>query len=103
MIVRSPRPTENFSIISNQIIRDRRLSWKARGLLIFLLSQPDHWRTTTAHLASVSPEGIHAVRSGMKELETLGYLKRIREQRPNGTWATHTIVYDQPVDNDGDK
>jgi hypothetical protein len=103
MIVRSPRPRDNFSIVSNRVIRDHRLSWKARGLLIYVLSQPDHWRTSSAHLASISPEGIHAVRTGLKELETLGYLHRYRTQQANGTWRHDILIYDLPVDKPADK
>ena len=103
MIVRTPRRRDNFTIVSNEIIRNQHLSWKARGLLIYLLSQPDHWRTSSAHLASISPEGIHAVRSGLKELEQVGYLRRIRRQRSNGTWIHDVLIYDQPVDNPEDK
>lgn len=103
MIVRSARSRENFTIINNDVIRDHRLSWKARGLLIYVLSQPDHWRTSSAHLASISPEGIHAVRSGLKELQTLGYLRRARVQNPSGTWRHDVIIYDRPVDNPEDK
>jgi hypothetical protein len=96
MIIRSERPRDNFTIISNAIINDDRLTFKARGLLIYLLSKPDHWRSTTAHLASVGPDGIAAVKTGMKELELLGYIKRVRERHPDGRITTHTIVFDQP-------
>jgi hypothetical protein len=99
MIVRAERPRNNFTIINNQVIRDQRLSWKARGLLIYILSQPDHWRTSSAHLAAISPEGIHAVRTGLKELHACGYLARHRYQNPNGTWAHDITIYDFPVDN----
>ena len=104
MIVRSARPHLNYSVIHNHLIEDHRLSWKARGMLIYLLSKPDHWRTTIAHLASVSPEGIHAVRTGMKELALYGYVKHLRKQNPNGQWSTQTVVFDrpQPVDNIGE-
>jgi hypothetical protein len=102
MIVRSPRAQQNFTIISNHVIRDHRLSWKARGLLIYVLSQPDHWRTSSAHLASISPEGIHAVRTGLKELEEHGYLRRTRSQQANGTWRHDIIIYDSPVENVGE-
>ena len=104
-IVRSARPHLNYSVVHNDIIEDERVSFKARGLLIYLLSKPDHWRTTTAHLASVSTDGIHAVRSGLKELELIGYVKRIRKQNPSGQWTTHTVIFDQPqpVDKGVDK
>jgi hypothetical protein len=100
MIVRSARPHLNYSVVHNALIEDEKLSWKARGILIYLLSKPDHWRTSTAHLASVSPEGIHAVRTGLQELERAGYVKRIRKQNPSGQWTMHTVVFDhpQPVD-----
>jgi hypothetical protein len=103
VIFRSPRPKENFTIVSNQVIRNTQLSWKARGLLIYLLSQPDHWRTSTARLAAMAPDGIHAVRSGMTELEQAGYIRRVKMQRPNGQWQTTTIVYDTPVEKVEDK
>lgn len=103
MIIRSPRPQNNYTIISNHVVRDQRLSWKARGLLIYVLSQPDHWRTSSAHLASISPDGVHAVRAGLKELETYGYLRRQRHQQGNGQWRHDVIIYDQPVENPVDK
>lgn len=103
MIIRAPRRRDNFTIINNDIIRNHHLSWKARGLLVYLLSQPDNWRTSSAHLASISPEGIHAVRTGLKELEEYGYLRRVKHQRPNGTWQTDNLVYDRPVDKGMDK
>ena len=96
MIVRSARPHLNYSVVHNELIDNDQLSWKARGILIYLLSKPDHWRTSVAHLASVSPEGIHAVRTGLQELERHGYVQRIKKQNQSGQWTTHTVVFDQP-------
>jgi hypothetical protein len=103
MIVRAARPHQNFTVVHNEVIEDARLSWKARGLLVYLLSKPDHWRTTTAHLASQSAEGIHSVRTGLSELALYGYIKRLKKQNAQGQWSTHTVVFDrpQPVDNLG--
>lgn len=96
MIVRSTRPTENYTIISNEIIGDARLSWKARGLLIFILSKPDGWRTHAAGLAAYGVDGKDSILSGLKELEIAGYIRRVKERRPDGTMTTHTIVFDRP-------
>lgn len=103
MIIRAPRPKANYTVVNNETIRDRRLGWRARGLLVYLLSMPDNWRTTTANLAAMSPDGIHAVRSAMTQLEEYGYIRRVRSQNEQGQWSTSTLVYDQPVDNPGDK
>jgi hypothetical protein len=105
MIIRAARPHQNYTVVHNDLIEDKRLTWKARGLLVFLLSKPDHWRTTSAYLASQSPEGVHAVRSGLSQLEQAGYIRRIRKQNSRGQWSTYTVVFDrpQPVDNYVDK
>ena len=109
MIKRSPRPTSHFVIISNSVIRDQRLSWKARGLLAYLLSMPDNWTITKSHLKSVSRDGITVVDSTIKELEDAGYLRTWRYKKADGKFANGSIVYDSPnpvhnpVDNPVDK
>lgn len=74
----------NFSIVSNSIIRDTRLSLKARGLLILMLSLPDCWQFNIKGLATLSGEGNDSIRGGIKELEEVGYLSRKRKHLPNG-------------------
>lgn len=101
MIIRAARPHQNYTVVHNELIEDQRLTWKARGILVFLLSKPDHWRTTAAYLASQSPEGVHSVRAGLQQLEQAGYVRRIKKQNSRGQWSTYTVVFDrpQPVDN----
>lgn len=101
MIVRSKRPSSHFTVLSNEIIRDRRLSWRARGILIYLLSMPDDWRTTTAHLTSVGQEGRDSIRGALSELEMIGYLIRQKHQDDRGRWSTATYVYDCPQNPQG--
>jgi len=100
-IYRAPRPESNWTQIRNEIIEDSRLTFKATAVLIFVLSKPDNWRTSTRHLASVKREGIDAIRTAMTELESAGYIKRRRYQDEGGKWQYDTLVYDipQPVDN----
>ena len=101
MIIRAARPHQNYTVVHNELIEDQRLTWRARGILVFLLSKPDHWRTTAAYLASQSPEGIYAVRAALQQLELVGYIRRIKKQNSRGQWSTYTVVFDkpQPVDN----
>jgi len=98
VIVRGPRPQHSFTVIQNSIIDDSTLTWKARGLLIFILSKPDHWRTNMKHLAAQSSDGYFSVQSGMAELEERGYIRRVKAQDKSGRWSTTTIVHDHPVD-----
>lgn len=74
----------NYTVISNDCIRDSRLSFKARGLLVLLLSYPDGWKVNTEHLSTQSEkDGKSAVSSALKELEEIGYLER-KQTRVNG-------------------
>ena len=75
---------ENFTIISNDIFKDKRLSMKGRGLLCTLLSLPDGWEFTEKGIEALFPDGQFATRSAIKELTELGYLKRERIRGEGG-------------------
>ncbi len=80
-IIRAPRPEANFYMLNKSISEDARLSWAARGMLVFLLGKPDHWEVSTHHLISQTEaclgkaSGRDAVRGLIKELEQAGYLQ----------------------------
>lgn len=96
-IVRAPRPKEGYLTIRNEVLRDSRLSYRARGLLLAILSRPDNWRTESDALAAGGKEGRDAIRSALTELEGAGYLKRERQQdEKTGRWSTSVMVYDTP-------
>lgn len=80
-IIRAPRPDSNWYTLDKRISEDLRLSWAARGLLVFLLGKPDHWEVSVKHLINQTKDSIgkgsgrDAVRVILKELEQAGYLK----------------------------
>ncbi|ROZ49412.1 replication protein [Rhodococcus sp. WS3] len=98
-IRRGPRLADNFTILSNDVLNDRRLSFRARGVLIYLLSKPVDWRTRSESIAAQSDkDGRDAIRSAMRELADLGYLVRTKMQDPEtGHWSTTSTVYEEPV------
>jgi hypothetical protein len=66
-------------------LTDPHLSFKARGLLAYLLSlEPDELVTSAETLATVGRDGRDAVLSGLRELEDRDYLEReaVREGGP---------------------
>jgi len=98
-IQRGPRLADNFTILSNAVLNDARLSFRARGVLMWLLSKPADWRTRSESIAAQSPtEGRDAIRTAMRELERLGYLVREKVQDERGRWHTIQTIYEEPAD-----
>lgn len=100
MIIRQRRP-DRYVIIPNEAVQNHALSFKARGLLAYLLSQPDHWTISSSSLARMAAQdGREAIRTALIELEQAGYLVRRRVQDPNtGRWGWHQVLHDHPVNN----
>ena len=95
-IIRSPRPDSHFAVFTNDVIRDTRLSYKARGILLELLSRPDNWRISADSLAASGIDGRESILSGLKELRDVGYIVTTRIQDEKGRWTTESVVYDEP-------
>lgn len=95
-IVRGEDPEQNFFMHRNETARDRRLSFRARGVLAELLSRPAGWRVDARELSQGEDvEGREAVRSALNELEKVGYLRR-RKFKDKGRWKTEAVVYSTP-------
>lgn len=91
-IVRAPRPQTNFYMLDKKISEDKHLSWAARGLLVFLLGKPDHWRVSVQALvnetdAAAMPSGRDAVYRILRELQQVGYINRAQSKSDGGTFS----------------
>jgi hypothetical protein len=90
--IRRSKLTENFTILPNELLRDDRLTYCARGILAELLSRPSGWETNAdalsdrarRHRGDIVGEGRRALRMAFKELETAGYMVRRKEKEGNG-------------------
>lgn len=97
-IIRSPRLESNFSVMSNAVIRDSRLSYRARGVLLEILSRPDNWRVSGDSLARSGKEGRDAILTALKELRDCGYIRMVKVRKEDGTFETTNYVFDTPQD-----
>lgn len=89
-IIRAPRPEGNFYILDKRISEDCRLSWAARGLLVYLLGKPDHWVVSVQALINETSgarikSGRDAVWALLGELMTAGYCQRVQSRNDDGT------------------
>lgn len=88
----------DFVVMNKTGLEDPELSFKAKGLLAYLLSKPDNWKANISHLSTVSKDGKSAVASGLKELEKNGYLQREATRNEDGTikeWES--TIFEIPV------
>jgi len=95
MIIRSR--SDQWTSIPTPALRDTDLSYRARGILAYILSMPAHWETNSTILASRTSEGRDAVRTALKELRAHGYIILRRVQDSTGQWRTTHIVFDHPI------
>jgi biotin operon repressor len=84
--------------MSNAVIRDSRLSYRARGVLLEILSRPDNWRVSGDSLARSGKEGRDAILTALKELRDCGYIRMVKIRKEDGTFETTNYVYDSPQD-----
>lgn len=82
-------PEVPFAQIANSALRDKRLSFKARGVLALVLSNVGEWRATAEWIERQSDrDHKHAVQTALNELTEYGYRKVRKEQLPDGRIRT---------------
>lgn len=85
-------PAVPFTQIANSALRDRRLSFKARGLLALVLSNVGEWNATLKWLVAQSDQdGRASIQAALNELTELGY-RVVEKQHENGSADIRTIV-----------
>ncbi len=88
--------TRDYTVMSNYHLRDKNLSYKAKGLLSFMLSLPTDWDYSLRGLEAISKESIKAIRNILQELENNKYLIRTRMQDENGRFYYDYSIYEVP-------
>ncbi|WP_196600379.1 helix-turn-helix domain-containing protein [Pectinatus frisingensis] len=93
---------ENYTVMANYHLRDKKLSLASKGLMSFMLSLPNTWEFSISGLAVVLSTGKDQIRSRLKELEKHGYLhrhKRARDKKGRLTADVDYELYERPKDN----
>ena len=91
------RKPGNFTVVSNAWILAPGLSWKAKGLFLYLCSRPPGWQTCIADLIKRSTDGRDAVLSGLGELVAMRYLERRKVRDAKGVFiTTEYTIHEEP-------
>ena len=84
-IRRLPRH-HRFVVIEHSVVEDSRLSWAARGILVYLLSKPDDWSVRVTDLSRRGDLGRCSIYKLLKELREFGYVTYHPQRNEKGQY-----------------
>ena len=87
---------KNYTVMSNYHLQDKNLSYKAKGLLSFMLSLPEDWDYSLNGLVAVSKESKKAIRNIINELIENGYVVREQGRGEKGYYKYDYIIREIP-------
>jgi predicted transcriptional regulator len=71
-----------FVRISNLMLKNSKISFKAKGLLAYLLSLPDDWQIYVNQLSNVCTDKKSSIQSAIQELIDTGYMTKDGKRKP---------------------
>lgn len=74
---RLKKHVRNYTQVGNDIVNDKNLSLKAKGLFLYLLSKPDDWDFSALKIGYQNKDEKASINSGLHELEDFGLLHRV--------------------------
>ena len=87
---------QNYTVMANYHLREKKMSLKAKGLLSQMLALPDGWNYSIEGLTTLAKDGRESISKALKELEQFGYLERvtIRDKGKIIDWIYN--IYEKP-------
>lgn len=97
-IIRSVKDKSHpFVIIDKTVFEEKSLSYKAKGLMGYILSKPDNWTIRMKDLIKQSTDGRDSVYSAFNELKKAGYIELIEHRNERNQIAGYEyIVHENP-------
>jgi len=100
-VIRIVKGRENpYSMIANEPVLDKRLSFRARGILWLCLTRPNDWQFNARYLQNMSDrEGRDAIQTALRELEAAQYIYRTQVRDPQSRkfagsiWLVFEVPY----------
>jgi hypothetical protein len=87
-----------YVMINKKAMSNINLSWKAKGILAYLLSLPDDWILYISELSKHATNGKSSLYSGIKELSTNGYISKKTIRNKKGQIKNHEYtVHEKPL------
>lgn len=89
---------DTFTVVTNNILRNKNLSLSAKGLLCTMLSLPPEWDYSFNGLVAICKEGKASVRNAINELKDAKYIKISQSRNEKGYYQYKYTVYRKPFE-----
>jgi len=90
--------TDSYTTVCNAILRDRRLSLKAKGLFTTVMALPDNWDFSVQGLSKIFKEHSQTVYAAIHELRNFGYCTITRVRDSKGLLqGTDYVFFEKPI------
>lgn len=97
-IIRVRKRQNPFAQIDRSILENEELSYRAKGILCYLLSKPNNWETRIKDVINHGTEGRDAIRSAFKELRAAGHLVLVPLKSESGRLMGRSYeVHENPI------
>ncbi|MFE6639490.1 hypothetical protein ACFVFT_38750 [Streptomyces tendae] len=89
----------HFVHVVSATVRNTRLSYRALGLLVYLLDQKEGWQVRAEQLSKgEGREGREAIRTALRELQVAGHYRLERRRLRNGKCVMGTALSGTPLE-----
>lgn len=95
-VVNLPK-SRNYVAVANTLARDARLSYEARGLMLYLLSHVGEWKVSASDIEKQGNIGPDKRRKIYRELEEAGYLRASRPRGEDGRVGFQIDAFEEPL------
>ena len=85
---------QKYVLISRKMFQDKRLSPKAKGVLGFMYSDRNYWKTTRDVLMKQLHVGKYVVQGALDELVDFGYCRVISKDKKAVTQYDYEVILD---------
>ena len=96
-MIHRTKKKEYFTQIDNGVLRTKRLSLTAKGLLAYMLTFPDNWKFTVKDLKEGTDTKRTKLMTALEELENEKLVER-KISRVGGKFVVEFEVYESPSD-----
>lgn len=96
-VIKIQKRESPYIMVDKGPLDDNRLSWKAKGILVYLVGKPNDWEVKVADLINKSSDGRDSVYAGIEELIKLGYMTSQKVRDKGRFVRVDYTVYESPV------